>query len=100
MTKGIDLTREILLLVEEKMEDALFYLPNHIEKKQAIAHLIVTEQAGFTTNTVKYVGDELFLVSSTLTPAGSVFLESIKDERAWKYVKYFFEENGIDIGLD
>lgn len=95
LAKGMDLTRELLSLIEENALDALSHLPDHIEKKRAIAYLLLAEQAGFTRNTVKHVGDEVFLVSSTLTPAGQVFLESIKDEKAWNYTKRFFEEKGI-----
>lgn len=91
----MDLVRQLLLLIESQSDDSKeLVIPASIDKTEALYHLKLLEQAGYTENTVQGPGDNVLWIYSSITWEGQEFLSAIKNDTVWNKVKQEALEKG------
>lgn len=101
MKRDMDLIRTLMLLLEEQ-EDANqeLKLPATMDKKEAIYHLKLLEQAGYALLKIQGPGDNVMWIYSSLTWDGHEFLSAIKNDTVWSKVKQETVKQGGNIPFE
>jgi hypothetical protein len=99
MKRDMELIRGLLFLIEEQESSQQeLKIPEEINRDQAVYHLKLMEQAGFTKNNIKYADNEPFWIYSNLTWQGHDFLDSIKNDTIWAKTKEGIKSKGLELG--
>ncbi|MGH0678668.1 DUF2513 domain-containing protein [Bacillus luti] len=101
MKRDMELVRKLLVLVEEQDDNSKeLKIPSDIDRKTAVYHLNLLEQAGFTENKIFYADSSPMWIHSTLTWDGHEFLDAIKNDTVWNKLKQTIAEKGGNIPFE
>ncbi|MRB42533.1 DUF2513 domain-containing protein [Bacillus cereus] len=101
MKRDMELVRKLLVLIEEQDDNSKeLNIPSEIDRKVAVYHLNLLEQAGFTENKIFYADNAPMWIHSTLTWDGHEFLDAIKNDTVWKKLKQTIAEKGGNIPFE
>lgn len=101
MKRDMEIARKLLLLIEEQDDDSKeLIIPQDIDRKVAVYHLNLLDQAGFTDSTIRYADNSPMWIYSSITWDGHEFLDAVKNETIWNKIKTNVAEKGGSIPFD
>jgi len=98
MKRDMELIKQLLLLIEEQADGGLqLEIPQDIDRKVAVKHLNMLEEAGLVKNNIQYGDNYPVCIFSSLTWEGHDFLENIKNDTVWNKLKEMIKEKSGEL---
>lgn len=95
----MELVRQLLFMIEKlESNHTELKIPSEIDREEAVYHLRIMEQAGFTVNKIQYADNQPLWIYSSLTWDGHDFLDSIKNDTVWTKIKEGIKNKGLELG--